>query len=293
MPGSRTLLGSHPYWLGHDRVMADEFFRPVLHARRVGAAARSLPGLWYTAMLGNNISALGITATQLDARLRVRGLASGGCRPPTSSARTAAFDDWEYHEKVATRFGVSAVTQPARTASATARTERARQHDAPARRQPQPVRAPARSRRGVTVEKRDYWLLVARRGHQVPRRLPQAEYFQRWLDDFRADGPLPVSSIVDQGFYVQAAFYPVRTMLELYGATSWCSAIKSAGFDDARRYLAARTSSRRTRATSGSTRTSSTSTARPAAARSATTPAARRAPTVSTALVQSSSERRP
>ncbi len=27
-PGSRSLLGSHPYWLGHDRVMADEFFRP-------------------------------------------------------------------------------------------------------------------------------------------------------------------------------------------------------------------------------------------------------------------------
>jgi hypothetical protein len=22
------MLGSHPYWLGHDRVMADEFFRP-------------------------------------------------------------------------------------------------------------------------------------------------------------------------------------------------------------------------------------------------------------------------
>ena len=27
-PGSRSLSGSHPFWLGHDRVMADEFFRP-------------------------------------------------------------------------------------------------------------------------------------------------------------------------------------------------------------------------------------------------------------------------
>jgi hypothetical protein len=27
-PGSRSLSGSHPYWLAHDRVMADEFFRP-------------------------------------------------------------------------------------------------------------------------------------------------------------------------------------------------------------------------------------------------------------------------
>ena len=28
LPGTRTLQGSHPYWLGNDRVMADEFFRP-------------------------------------------------------------------------------------------------------------------------------------------------------------------------------------------------------------------------------------------------------------------------
>ena len=27
-PGSRSMFGSHPYWLGNDRVMADEFFRP-------------------------------------------------------------------------------------------------------------------------------------------------------------------------------------------------------------------------------------------------------------------------
>jgi hypothetical protein len=27
-PGTRSLQGSHPFWLGNDRVMADEFFRP-------------------------------------------------------------------------------------------------------------------------------------------------------------------------------------------------------------------------------------------------------------------------
>ena len=31
-PGSRSLQGSHPYWLGHDRVMADEFFRPFFNS---------------------------------------------------------------------------------------------------------------------------------------------------------------------------------------------------------------------------------------------------------------------
>ena len=31
-PGTRSLQGSHPFWLGHDRVMADEFFRPFFNS---------------------------------------------------------------------------------------------------------------------------------------------------------------------------------------------------------------------------------------------------------------------
>ena len=63
-PGTRSLQGSHPYWLGHDRVMADEFFRPYF-TNGVWAAGEPIKGLWYTFMLGNNLSALGITAKQL------------------------------------------------------------------------------------------------------------------------------------------------------------------------------------------------------------------------------------
>ena len=35
--------------------------------------------------------------------------------------------------------------------------------------------------------------------------------------NFEADGPLPVGSIHDSGFYVQGAFFPVKKKLELYG----------------------------------------------------------------------------
>jgi hypothetical protein len=34
LPGSRSMFGSHPSWLGHDRVMADEFFRPFFGSER-------------------------------------------------------------------------------------------------------------------------------------------------------------------------------------------------------------------------------------------------------------------
>ena len=42
LPGTRSLQGSHPYWLGHDRVMADEFFRPYFSNRASGRRAKSL-----------------------------------------------------------------------------------------------------------------------------------------------------------------------------------------------------------------------------------------------------------
>ena len=42
-PGTRSLQGSHPYWLGNDRVMADEFFRPFFGSG-VWAQGEVLPG---------------------------------------------------------------------------------------------------------------------------------------------------------------------------------------------------------------------------------------------------------
>ena len=59
----------------------------------------------------------------------------------------------------------------------------------------------------------------------------QTEIYNRWLDNFKADGPLPVASIHDTGFYVQAAFYPMPKKLELYGVTSQIYGDKSAGFE--------------------------------------------------------------
>ena len=64
-------MGSHPFWLANDRVMADEFFRPSF-AGSVWVNGEVLPGLWYHVALANNLSQLGITAGQLD-----RGVGTG------------------------------------------------------------------------------------------------------------------------------------------------------------------------------------------------------------------------
>lgn len=233
LPGSRTLLGSHPYWLGHDRVMADEFFRPYF-THGVWANGELIPGLWYMAMVGNNLSALGIRATQLT-RNHAYG-ASMWWMPTTGEfGPNGGFDDYEHHEQVATRFGAGFTTSRENRFS----NDVSRVPDNTTIRLADAVNlfdtgslAP-----DVTLEEARYTVLSVDAGLKYRGIFVGAAYFQRWLTGFVADGPLPVSSVVDRGFYVQAAFYPLEQKLEAYGATSWVFGDESAGFDTQHEYL--------------------------------------------------------
>jgi hypothetical protein len=89
----------------------------------------------------------------------------------------------------------------------------------------------------VTVQNVDYRILSFDAGLKYKGFFLQTEIYNRWLDTFKADGPLPVTSIHDAGFYVQAAFFPVPKKLELYGATSQIYGDKGAGFSNSSEYL--------------------------------------------------------
>ncbi len=233
LPGTRTLQGSHPYWLGHDRVMADEFFRPYF-THGVWATGEVLPGLWYQAMVGNNLSALGITASQLTREFAYA--ASVWWMPTTHEfGPNGSFDDYEWHEDVATRFGVAATTSREDRFSDQA----TRQPDNTTLRLADSLNlfelgalAP-----DVTVQEGRYTMLSLDAGLKYKGIFVGTSYFYRKLHRFVADGALPVDEIVDTGFYVQAAFYPVRQKLELYGATSWVFGDKDAGFDTQHEWL--------------------------------------------------------
>ncbi len=231
-PGSRSMQGSHPYWLGNDRVMADEFFRPFF-TQGIFANGMIRPGLWYSASVGNSSSTLGNTAAQLD-----RNFTYGGSlwwMPTTKEfGPRGAYGDWEMHEKVATRFGVSTVYSPEERytdiGSAPGNT---------ALRLADSVNlfetgslAP-----GVTITNADYKIIAVDAGMKYQGFFLQAEYYYRWLDSFQADGALPTAEINDHGFYVQASFYPLPKVLEVYGATSQIFGDSSAGFDDSSEYI--------------------------------------------------------
>lgn len=232
-PGTRSLLGSHPYWLGHDRVMADEFFRPFF-TQGVWANGEVLPGLWYNVMVGNSSSALGVTAVQLDRKFTYGG--SLWWMPTTQEfGPRGAFGDWEAHERLATRFGASTTISPEQ------------RYDEDPLEPPQNttlkladsvnVFSQGALAPGVTIGEVDYRVFALDLGAKYRGFFLQTELYYRWLGGFQADGALPVDSLVDMGFYVQAAFFPWPRKLELYFATSQIFGDEDAGFDNGSEYL--------------------------------------------------------
>ncbi len=48
-----------------------------------------------------------------------------------------------------------------------------------------------------------------------------AEYFMRWLSNFKFTGPIPVRNLFDSGFTTQASYMIVDKLLQLYGTGSY------------------------------------------------------------------------
>jgi hypothetical protein len=215
-PGTMSLQGSHPYWTSYDRVMADEYFRPFF-SQGVFAFGNLLPGLEYRWMVGNNNSNLDVPAVKLDRDL------SGGFAftwlPTTHEfGPRGAFGDYENHEKLATRFNLAYTYSPEDRQSAlgspTTNTT-LRIGDS------LNVFDPNTFANGTTVNDVHYKLLTASAGMKYHGFWLQGEGYDRWLDHFKATGPLPIGVVRDTGFYVQLSDMVIQKRLELYGATSY------------------------------------------------------------------------
>jgi len=217
IPGTRSMQGSHPYWPAYDRVMADEFFRPYF-TQAFFAEGSLGHRLSYKFSVGNNLSNLDITAVQL-----TRDLSEGvnlTWMPTTGEfGPRGAFGDYERHESLATRFGVSySHSREDRFNSAL--------NEAPDN---TTIRlgdslllfGPGSLAPGVTVEKATYQLVSSDGGLKYKGLWLQSEGYYRLLNNFVANGPLPVAAIRDYGFYLQGAYMVWPKKVELYGSTSW------------------------------------------------------------------------
>jgi hypothetical protein len=105
LPGVRSTEGSFPFWLTSDnRLIADEFFRPS-YTMGVWVKGEIVPGLNYQAMIGNNMSQLGVDASQLDAKINTLSTSLAWYPTTGEYGLNSNFGDFENHQKVATRIG--------------------------------------------------------------------------------------------------------------------------------------------------------------------------------------------
>jgi hypothetical protein len=215
-PGTQSLQGSHPYWESYDRVMADEFFRPYF-SQGVFAQGDLLPRLQYRWMVGNNNSNLDVPAAKLDRDLSA-GFAITWLPTTGEFGPRGAFGDYERHKKLATRFNLAYTYSPEERQSSIGEPSgntTLRLADS------LNVFDTGALANGVTVTSTKYQLVSAAAGMKYRGFWLQGEGYGRKLDNFIADGPLPVKNIRNTGFYVQAADMIVPNRLELYASTSY------------------------------------------------------------------------
>ena len=206
VPGSRSLVATFPFFTATDRSMADNFFRPGF-TQGVWLNGEPAKGLNYLAFVGNGLNTLSISANKIDTHLLWSGSVwwepLGPYGEPGKSRNM--YDDFFAKDDVRVRLG---------TAYTRSREDRFSNLD-----QSSPENTSLYNSDGVltfstgafapgvTVDQATYRLWAADAGMKWSGLAVNAQYFMRWLDDFEADGPLPVASTFDHGAEISASYF--------------------------------------------------------------------------------------
>jgi hypothetical protein len=213
----RSLQGSFPFYSSTDRTMGEDALRGgFTHGFFV--TGQIVPKIYYTLMLGNNLSTLGIQASKLTRDLSKS--VSVWWMPTTGEfGPRGGIGDFEYHEKAATRFGASYCHS---------REDRFNNIG-----QPAPDNTQVRMSDGilffetgaladgVTVDKADFDMLSVDLGVKYKGFGLQAEFYARNLSDFEADGHLPINSMRDYAYSLQVSQMLIPKKLIIYGVNSY------------------------------------------------------------------------
>ena len=215
VPGSRSLVNTFPFFTSTDRTMADNFFRPSF-TQGVWANGEPLKNFNYLVFVGNGLNTLNISANKIDTNLLVSGSVWWeplGVYGPPSRARNM-YDDYFASNKVRIRLGTSFTRS---------REDRFSNLD-----QSSPENTSLHNSDGVltfstgafapgvTVDKATYRMWAIDGGLKWSGFAVNGQYYFRWLDDFEADGPLPIASTFDHGFELSGGKFVVPKKLMLY-----------------------------------------------------------------------------
>jgi hypothetical protein len=217
LPCVRTTMYNFPNWLTQDaRSMADEFFRGS-YTMGIWVQGEITKNLYYKSMLGDNLSILGVDAGRLDNGL---GTWSTNIWWVTNDyGRLGPYSDFEHHKKPATILG-AAFTRSDETKQSQADVEapintQIRLSDGTGIFGPDAF-VPNTQVNGAKYEMATCFGGIKYRGFSL-----DLDVYMRWVSKFKTTGAIPVSSLVDNGYTVQAAYMILRKTLEVHAIGSY------------------------------------------------------------------------
>ena len=213
----RAMQGPFPFFIATDRTMGEESLRGGF-TNGMWVTGEIVPKLNYKVMVGNNLSTLGVQASKLTRDLSTS--ASLWWMPTTGEfGPRGGANDFEDHQKAATRFGASYNHS---------REDRFNNTGTPS-----PDNTQVRMTDGVlffetgaladgvTVDKADVNNVNIDAGLKYKGFGLQTEFHGRKLSNFVADGAVPYKTINDYGYNVQISYMAIPRKLCVYGVNSY------------------------------------------------------------------------
>ena len=212
LPGTRSVEGNFPFWLGVDtRLISDEFFRPS-YTSGVWAWGQITDHLDYIAMVGNNLSTLGVSAAQLNNGFNT--ISTSLVWTPTTGEFGPGFGDFEDHHALATRLGAhftrSDEDKQSQPNSDQFENTQIRLEDGSV------IFTPNLFGQGISITNVTYKMAAFDGGLKYHGWSLDGEYFLRWLDHFQGPGTSVVAPIFSHGFQLQTSAMVLPKALQLY-----------------------------------------------------------------------------
>jgi len=214
LPSVRSTEGQFPYWLGvDDRLTADEFFRGS-YTDGVWLKGEIQTKVKYMVMFANNLSVLGVSATQLDNKFDTQSYSVQWLPTTGEFGLYGTFGDFDYHEKVATRLGVhythSLEDKQSQPGTNSIENSQIRLTDGSV------VFTPDLFGPGITVEQVRYDMMSLDAGVKYRGMSLEGEYYRRWLSNFTGVNTGGIADITDNGYQLQSSAMVVPKILQLY-----------------------------------------------------------------------------
>ncbi|HEY6188780.1 MAG TPA: hypothetical protein VIW80_14075 [Pyrinomonadaceae bacterium] len=227
LPGTRSVEGNFPFWPNVDsRMIADEFMRPS-YTSGFWAMGNLTKRLKYIAMVGNNMSTLGVPASRLDNGLNT--VSSALIWFPTGNFEDGfsgqGWGDFEDHKEFSTRLGLhfsrSDENKESQAGSDVFENTQLRLSDGTV------IFTPDLFAPGVTVTDAR-WRMTSLDGAFKYRGFSlEGEYYWRWLDNFKFLERVTSTQLeqvpprlFDHGFQLQGTAMVIPQTLQAYAGHS-------------------------------------------------------------------------